>query len=385
MDHLKGLCNIMRENQVHNFFVHAFTDGRDTDPKSGIDYLTDLSSHLDNTGGKLASVVGRYYAMDRDKRWERVKLAYDLLVNGDGEKTNNVIGTIASRYANGETDEFLKPIVVTDPENSPLARITDGDVVININFRTDRGREITMALTQQDFPEQNMHKLTLNYITLTTYDETFRNVRVLFENIDLKETLGEVLSSHNKKQVRIAETEKYPHVTFFFSGGREEVFPGETRHLCPSPKVATYDLQPEMSAEEVCKATIGEIERNEADFLCVNFANPDMVGHTGVIAAEIKAIEKVDECLGRIIPLALKKGYATIVTADHGNGEYMINEEDGTPNTAHTTNTVPCILIEPKPQKKLKNGRLADIAPTILALMGIPQPAVMTGESLLCD
>jgi 2,3-bisphosphoglycerate-independent phosphoglycerate mutase len=385
IDHLKGLCAILHEHQMDNFFVHAFTDGRDTDPKSGVIFLTDLIAHLKNTRGKLASVIGRYYAMDRDKRWERVKLAYDVLVNGIGEKTHDVLKTIEQKYTQNETDEFLKPIVNVDENNNPIATINEGDVVININFRTDRGREITEVLTQQDFPEQHMHHLNLNYITLTTYDHSFKNVNVLFENIDLKETLGEVLEQENKKQVRIAETEKYPHVTFFFSGGREDVFKGETRHMCPSPKVATYDLKPEMSAEDVCNATLAEIEKNETDFMCVNFANPDMVGHTGVVSAEIIAVEKVDECLGRIIPKALANNYSLLITADHGNGEYMINEEDGTPNTAHTTNKVPCILVEPSISKKIKNGRLADIAPTILDLMKIEQPKVMTGESLLCD
>lgn len=385
IDHLKGLCSIMHEKQVSNFFVHAFTDGRDTDPKSGVGFLTDINNHLKTTGGKLASVVGRYYAMDRDKRWERVKLAYDVLVNGIGEKTQDALKTIEQRYSNNETDEFLKPIVVVDDSNNPIATIKEGDVVINFNFRTDRGREITMALTQQDFHEQNMHRMDLNYITLTTYDHTFKHVNVLFSTIDLTETLGEVLEKNNKSQVRIAETEKYPHVTFFFSGGREDAFKGETRHMCPSPKVATYDLQPEMSAEDVCNATLGEIAKNDVDFMCVNFANPDMVGHTGVIPAEIKAVEKVDECVGRIVPAALANGYSLIITADHGNGEYMINEEDQTPNTAHTTNKVPCILVEPTITKKIKDGRLADIAPTILALMNISKPTEMTGENLLCD
>jgi len=385
IDHLKGLCSIMGENKFSNFYIHAFTDGRDTDPKSGIGYISDLSKHLLVSGGRIASVIGRYYAMDRDRRWERVKIAYDLLVRGTGEHSENIIDAIEKKYAQNETDEFLKPIVVIDENKKPIATICEGDVVININFRTDRGREITMALTQQDFPEQDMYCMKLNYITLTTYDEHFRNIKVLFETIDLKDTLGEVLAQHHLKQVRIAETEKYPHVTFFFSGGRENPFEGETRHLCPSPKVATYDLQPEMSAEEVCNETLKEIEKNEADFICVNFANADMVGHTGVIPAEIIAVEKVDDCLGRIVSKALKNNYSLIVTADHGNGEYMINTEDGTPNTAHTTNVVPCILVEPTIEKNIGNGRLADIAPTILSLMNIAQPTVMTGENLLCD
>ncbi len=385
INHLKGLCSIMQEAQVKNFFVHAFTDGRDTDPKSGLVFLNELLPHLHNTGGKLASVIGRYYAMDRDKRWERIKLAYNLLVNGEGEKSLDAIKTIEQRYAQNETDEFLKPISIVDDENNPIAKIQEGDVVINFNFRTDRGREITEVLTQKDFPEHDMKKINLNYITLTTYDQSYKNVQVLFSTIDLKETLGEVLENRNLKQVRIAETEKYPHVTFFFSGGREDVFKGETRHMCPSPKVATYDLQPEMSAEDVCNATLLEIEKNEADFICVNFANADMVGHTGIIPAEILAVEKVDSCVGRIVPNALAKGYSLIITADHGNGEYMINVEDGTPNTAHTTNHVPCLLVESEISRKIKSGRLADIAPTILAIMNIPKPESMTGENLLCE
>ncbi|MFN4083619.1 MAG: 2,3-bisphosphoglycerate-independent phosphoglycerate mutase [Bacteroidia bacterium] len=385
LNHLIGLCQILGQQQVQNFYIHAFTDGRDTDPKSGLAYLAELQQTLNLTGGKIASITGRYFAMDRDKRWERIKLAYDALVSGIGEKTNHYESAIKQRYNNDETDEFLKPIIVVDENQNPISVIKDGDVVVNFNFRTDRGREITMALTQQAFHEHNMHPLNLNYITLTEYDKTFKNVKVLFPDIELNNTLGEVLQNNYKKQVRIAETEKYPHVTFFFSGGREEPFINEKRHLAPSPKVATYDLMPEMSAEQVCEFTLHEIEKNEADFMCVNFANPDMVGHTGVIEAEIKAIEKVDNCLGRIVDEALKNNYTLLVTADHGNGEYMINEEDDTPNTAHTTNDVPLILVEPNTKFKLKNGKLADLAPTILALMQIPQPNEMTGENLLCE
>lgn len=383
LDHLKGLCNFLQDNQCPDFFVHAFTDGRDTDPKGGIAYLTDLSNHLSSTQGHLASITGRYYAMDRDKRWERVKLAYDALVQAKGELSNNPLSLMEQRYLAGETDEFLKPIIVANSKGNPSAKIEAGDVVINFNFRTDRGREITEALTQKDFPAQEMKALDLHYITLTEYDKTFKKVGVVFPDIELNNTLGEVLEAHAKKQVRIAETEKYPHVTFFFSGGRELPFIGETRHMAPSPKVATYDLQPEMSAEEVCNFTLTEIEKNEADFMCVNFANPDMVGHTGVVPAEIKAIEKVDDCLGRVVSAALAKGYCLLVTADHGNGEYMINVEDGTPNTAHTTNDVPLLLIQPNAQYQIKAGKLADLAPTTLALMGIKKPAEMDGESLL--
>ena len=383
LDHLKGLCSFLHHNDFDNFYLHAFTDGRDTDPKGGLQYLTEVAAHLDQTNGKLASVTGRYFAMDRDKRWERVKLAYDAMVNASGEFTNDVLETINQRYAAGETDEFLKPIICMGSNQQPIAKIEEGDVVINFNFRTDRGREITMALTQQDFPEQDMKALNLHYITLTDYDKTFKNVSVVFPDIELTNTLGEVLAANNKKQVRIAETEKYPHVTFFFSGGQEAPFDGEARHMAPSPKVATYDLQPEMSAEQVCGFTLAEIAKNEADFMCVNFANPDMVGHTGVVSAEIKAIEKVDNCLGRIVRAALLNNYTLLVTADHGNGEYMINEEDGSPNTAHTTNDVPLILVEPTLMHQIKNGKLADLAPTALTLMGIPIPPEMTGEPLV--
>jgi 2,3-bisphosphoglycerate-independent phosphoglycerate mutase len=383
IEHVKGLCELMFQKSFTNFYLHAFTDGRDTDPKGGVRYLTDVSNTLQKTGGKIASITGRYYAMDRDKRWERVKFAYDAMVNATGEQSHNLIQTLMDRYQQGETDEFIKPIIAVDTNNTPLATIQNGDVVICFNFRTDRGREITMALTQQDFHEQNMHKLDLKYITLTDYDKTFQNIEVVFPDLDLTKTLGEVLEQHNRTQTRIAETEKYPHVTFFFSGGREVPFKGEKRLMAPSPKVATYDLQPEMSAEEVCNFTLDSIE-NEDHFICVNFANPDMVGHTGVVAAEIKAVEKVDDCLGRIVKAALSKNYSILITADHGNGEYMINEEDGTPNTAHTTNTVPVILVEPAPHRQIKNGRLADLAPTILELLDLPQPVEMTGESLLC-
>lgn len=381
LDHLKGLCSLLQEKGISEYFVHAFTDGRDTDPKSGKGFLTDLLAHLAKTGGHLASVIGRYYAMDRDKRWERVSLAYHAMVNGAGEKSTDLLKTLEERYAADETDEFLKPIIHIK-NDQPIATIGDGDVVICFNFRTDRGREITQVLTQEDHPEFDMKHLNLKYITLTEYDKTYKNIGIVFPDIELNNTLGEVLEKHGKTQVRIAETEKYPHVTFFFSGGREIPFSGESRRMCPSPKVATYDLQPEMSAEDVCLATLESVQ-SEADFVCVNFANPDMVGHTGVLAAEIKAIEKVDDCVGRIVPVALEHGYSILITADHGNGEYMINMEDGSPNTAHTTNVVPCLLIEQANANKLKAGRLADLAPTILHLMGISQPAEMSGNSLI--
>lgn len=380
--HLLGLCEMMHEQHFSNFFVHAFTDGRDTDPKNGIHYLNQLSGVLDKTGGKLASVIGRYYAMDRDKRWERVKLAYDAMVNGLGELTDAPLEILQKRYVDGETDEFIKPIIAVNKDNKPVAKIEAGDVVICFNFRTDRGREITDVLTQRDFPELGMQKLDLTYITLTEYDKTFKGVKVVFPDIDLKMTLGEVLELNKKTQARIAETEKYPHVTFFFSGGRENTFNGETRFMAPSPKVATYDLMPEMSADEVCNFTIEAIKQH-TDFLCVNFANPDMVGHTGIVSAEIIAVEKVDACLGKIVAVALEHDYTLLVTADHGNGEYMVNEEDGSPNTAHTTNEVPFILINGG-NNRVKPGKLSDVAPTILDLMGIEQPSEMTGKSLLC-
>lgn len=382
IDHLKGLVTIATNNGVKDLFIHAFTDGRDTDPKSGIPFLKDLLQHLGKTGAKLASVVGRYYAMDRDKRWERVKLAYDLLVKGEGEKVTDVISAIQKSYDANVTDEFIKPLVVVDAKQQPLATIQDGDVVLCFNFRTDRGRQITQALTQQDFPEFGMKKLQLNYITLTNYDDSFKGVKVIFDKDNLDKTLGEVVAAANKKQIRIAETEKYPHVTFFFSGGREEAFPGESRILCPSPKVATYDLKPEMSANEIKDKIIPELENKTADFICLNFANPDMVGHTGVFEAAVKACETVDSCAQQVTEAALKSDYSIIIIADHGNADMMVNE-DGTPNTAHTTNLVPCILVDKNYKGKLKNGKLGDLAPTILTLMGIVVPPQMTGNVLL--
>ena len=333
------------------------------------------------TTAKLASVVGRYYAMDRDKRWERVKLAYDLVVNGTGKPTQDAVASIEESYAKDVTDEFIDPLVVVDATNQPLATIQAEDVVIFFNFRTDRGRELTEALSQKDFHEQNMHKLPLYYVTLTNYDETYENVKVVYNKDNITETLGEVLEKANKKQIRIAETEKYPHVTFFFSGGRETPFEGETRILRNSPKVATYDLKPEMSAYELKDALVPELNKGEVDFVCLNFANGDMVGHTGVMSAAIQACEAVDACVKEVIEAALANDYTTIVIADHGNCETMINP-DGSPNTAHTTNPVPIILVD-KELKKINDGVLGDIAPTILELMGIEKPAVMTSHSLL--
>jgi 2,3-bisphosphoglycerate-independent phosphoglycerate mutase len=319
--------------------------------------------------------------MDRDKRWERVKLAYDLLVKGVGEKTSDPLAALQKSYDNNVTDEFIQPIVVAGSGEQP-ATIDAGDVVLCFNFRTDRGRQITQALTQQDFAEQGMKKLDLYYITLTNYDDTFKGVKLIFDKDNLEKTLGEVVAGAGKKQIRIAETEKYPHVTFFFSGGREAAFTGESRIMCPSPKVATYDLKPEMSAYDIRDKIIPELEKKEADFICLNFANPDMVGHTGVFAAAVKACETVDQCAEKVVEAALKNGYSTIIIADHGNADIMINE-DGTPNTAHTTNLVPCILVDDEYKGKLKDGKLGDLAPTILALMGIERPAQMTGNVLL--
>jgi 2,3-bisphosphoglycerate-independent phosphoglycerate mutase len=343
--------------------------------------LVDLDQFCADKKTKLASVIGRYYAMDRDKRWERVKMAYDVVVNAEGEKTQNIGKAVQKSYDEGVTDEFIKPLVMTDSNNEPLAKIKDGDVIIFFNFRTDRGRELTQALSQMDFHEQNMHKLDLYYVTMTNYDESFKGIKIIFNKENIKDTLGETLAKHGKKQIRIAETEKYPHVTFFFNGGREEPFEGEQRILCPSPKVATYDLQPEMSAYDIRDAIIPELKKGEADFVCLNFANPDMVGHTGVMEAAIKACETVDECAKDVITAGLENGYSTIVIADHGNCDTMINP-DGSPNTAHTTNPVPLILVD-KDIKEVQNGVLGDIAPTILKMLNVPQPEAMTQKPLV--
>ncbi|MFD2514065.1 2,3-bisphosphoglycerate-independent phosphoglycerate mutase [Pontibacter locisalis] len=382
IDHLKALCTAAFDQEIHDVYIHAFTDGRDTDPKGGVKYINELEEHLENTTGTIASIVGRYYAMDRDNRWERIKLAYDVMVKGKGKPSQNLIKSMLESYNEGVTDEFIKPIVKVNDNQEPIATIKDGDVVICFNFRTDRGREITQALTQRDFPEQDMHKLDLRYITMTNYDDTFVGVEPIFEKDNLTNTLGEVLAKAGKKQIRIAETEKYPHVTFFFSGGRETQFDGETRLLCSSPKVATYDLQPEMSAYEIRDAIVPELEKRSADFICLNFANPDMVGHTGVFEAAVKACEVVDECSEKVITTALKNDYDIIVIADHGNADMMINP-DGTPNTAHTTNLVPCVLVSNDFEGSLHEGKLGDLAPTILELMGLDKPEEMTGESLI--
>jgi 2,3-bisphosphoglycerate-independent phosphoglycerate mutase len=377
--HLKALTSLCAAKGLQNVLIHAFTDGRDTDPKSGLGFLTDLQNHLQKSTGNIATITGRYYAMDRDKRWERVKLAYDGLVNGMGTKTDDVLAAVKKSYEEGVTDEFIKPIINATVANTT---IKNGDVVLCFNFRTDRCREITQVLTQTDFPDFEMKKLDLHYTTMTQYDHTYKNVHVVFENDDLKNTLGEILEQNNKTQIRIAETEKYPHVSFFFSGGREKEFVGEKRIMAQSPKVATYDLQPEMSAYEVADKIITEIETNPTHFICLNFANADMVGHTGVWDAVIKAVETVDTCVEKVVTAALKQDYTVLILADHGNADYEINE-DGTPNTAHTLNLVPFFIVDNEWKGIVKNGKLGDIAPTILTIMGLPIPEEMGGDVLI--
>lgn len=382
INHLQHLCTLAHEKGLKNVFIHAFTDGRDTDPKGGLGYLQTLQQHLDKTTGKIASITGRYYAMDRDKRWERVKIAYDALTAGIGTFTTDWKTAVQDSYSHDITDEFIKPIIITVNDLSPLAVISENDVVICFNFRTDRCREITQVLTQTDMPEAGMKTIPLHYVTMTRYDDTYKNVAVVFEKNNLSNTMGEVLEAHHKTQIRIAETEKYPHVTFFFSGGREQPFNGEKRIMIPSPKVATYDLQPEMSAMEVKNAIVAELEKGEVDFVCLNFANADMVGHTGVFSAAVKAVETVDACLKEVVETGLTKGYQFIIIADHGNADMMVNP-DGSPNTAHTTNPVPCVLVTDEKNIQLQPGRLADVAPTLLHMLGVPAPAEMTGKNLI--
>lgn len=382
LEHAAALCDIAAHQGLKNVFVHAFTDGRDTDPKSGAGFIKELQRRMKSSTGQIASVTGRYYAMDRDKRWERIRLAYDALVNGQGEQTNDPCLAVENSYKDGVTDEFLKPIICTDGSGRPLATIQNGDVVLCFNFRTDRCREISQVLTQQDMPEHGMHTLKLHYVTMTNYDDRFKNIHVIFQKDNLVMTLGEVLSNKGKTQIRIAETEKYPHVTFFFSGGREETFPGEKRIMIPSPKVATYDLKPTMSAIEVTDAIVKELTAGETDFVCLNYANVDMVGHTGVFSAAVEAVETVDACVQHVVEAGLKNGYEFLITADHGNADKMINE-DGSPNTAHTTNPVPLFYVTAKNNGSLHDGRLADLAPTILYLMGIPVPKEMDGKILV--
>lgn len=381
INHLKAIVDLCHAKGLKEVYVHAFTDGRDTDPKSGLGFLTELQNHLNENVGSIASVTGRYYAMDRDKRWERVKLAYDALVHRVGKQTSEVLAAVKESYEQNVTDEFIKPIINA---NAPDGAIKDGDAVICFNFRTDRCREITQVLTQTNFPEYDMHPLNLHYTTMSRYDHTYQNVHVIFENEDLKNTLGEILSANHKTQIRIAETEKYPHVSFFFSGGRETPFEGEKRIMIPSPKVATYDLQPSMSAKEVTDALLPEIVNETADFICLNYANTDMVGHTGVWDAVIKAAETVDSCVEKIVTAGLEHGYTIFLTADHGNADYMINP-DGTPNTAHTTNPVPFFIIDKEWNGSIHPGKLGDLAPTILTVLDLPIPPQMTGEILIKD
>ena len=382
IEHLKAILDVCHRQQLQDVFIHAFTDGRDTDPKSGIVFLKHLQQHCNVTVGKIATVSGRYFAMDRDKRWERVKLAYDAMVNGIGETAQDPIQLVEHAYANNITDEFIKPTVIVDNNGTPVGLLRDGDVAMCFNFRTDRCREITQVLTQTDMPTLGMRKLQLHYTTMTEYDKTYQQVHVVFETDNLNNTLGAILEVHGKKQIRIAETEKYPHVTFFFSGGREVPFKGETRIMAPSPKVATYDLQPEMSAFELTDMLIPEIEKADADFICLNYANADMVGHTGIWEAVIRAVETVDACVQRVVTTGLEHGYTIFLTADHGNADYMINE-DGTPNTAHSLNPVPLFIIDKTWRGTIKSGKLGDIAPTILKMMDVPIPPEMTGDVLI--
>ncbi|MDZ4793563.1 MAG: 2,3-bisphosphoglycerate-independent phosphoglycerate mutase [Bacteroidota bacterium] len=382
INHLKAMIDVCKAEGLQDVFIHAFTDGRDCDPKSGLRFITELQRHLNSSVGKIATVSGRYYAMDRDKRWERVKLAYNALVNGRGEKATDAIAAVENSYAKNITDEFILPTVVVDEGQQPLATIKDADVAICFNFRTDRCREITQVLTQTDFAEFGMHKLSLHYTTMTEYDHTYQHVNVIFETDNLNNTLGEVLEQKGLKQIRAAETEKYPHVTFFFSGGREKAFEGEKRIMMPSPKVATYDMQPEMSAVELTNALIPEIVARSFDFCCLNYANTDMVGHTGVWTAVIKAAETVDKCVETVVTAGLRNGYTIFLTADHGNADYMINE-DGSPNTAHTLNLVPFFIIDNSWKGKIQPGKLGDLAPTILTMMEVAIPKEMTGNILI--
>lgn len=382
INHLKALIKSAHENGIQNSFVHAFTDGRDTDPRSGIKFIEDLQDFCSKTPTIIATICGRYFAMDRDKRWERVKLAYDLLIEGKGDKFSSVKDALESSYTKDITDEFIKPTVMTDGNGNAIAKIEKDDVVICFNFRTDRCREITTVLTQQDMPEAGMLTLPLYYVTMTIYDASFSNVKTIFGKDNIVNSLGEIIAKNGLTQLRIAETEKYPHVTFFFSGGREELFSGEERIMIPSPKVATYDLQPEMSAHEVKNAVIEYIDEKTPDFICLNFANTDMVGHTGVFSAAVKAAETVDSCVKAVVSKALEKEYVILLTADHGNADYIVNP-DGTPNTAHTKNIVPLFLISNIYKGTMQPGKLADIAPTILKIMNVEIPKEMDGTTLI--
>lgn len=379
--HLFKLCDITKDYGLDKVYIHALTDGRDTDPRSGLGFMQEVVDHLKKSNGKIASLIGRYYTMDRDKRWERVREGYDLMVSGKGTPYTDVIKAIEDSYATGVTDEFIKPVVLTGNDGKPLGTINEGDVVICFNFRTDRLRQITTVLTQKDMPDFGMKTMPLHYITMTTYDESFKGIKVVFDKQNVENTMGEVISKAGLKQIRIAETEKYAHVTFFFNGGREQEFEGEKRILIQSPKVATYDLKPEMSAPEVTDAIVKEINNQSAEFICLNFANGDMVGHTGIYEAITKAVETVDKCVEKVVEAAKANGYSVMIMADHGNADYAVND-DGSPNTAHSLNPVPCILIN-KNYKKIDNGILADVAPTLLTIMGLPVPEEMTGKVLV--
>ncbi len=379
--HLYKLCDMTGEYGIKDVFIHAFGDGRDTDPQSGKGYMENLEKHLAGSNGKVASFIGRYYAMDRDKRWERVKVAYDLLVHGKGRTAKDVVSALQESYDKGVTDEFVKPIVIVDGENKPLGTIREGDVVVFFNFRNDRAKELTIVLTQKDMPEHGMHTIPLHYCTLTPYDVTFEGLHVIYDKDNVTKTIGEVISEAGLSQLRIAETEKYAHVTFFFSGGREAEFKNENRILVPSPKVATYDLQPEMSAFKVKDAVIKDIRENGPDFICLNFANGDMVGHTGVYASIEKAITTVDQCVGEVVEAARENGYEVMIIADHGNADNAVNA-DGSPNTAHSLNPVPCIVVTDN-YSTVDEGILADVAPTLLYMMGVEQPGEMTGRVLV--
>ncbi len=379
--HLYKLCDMTAQYDLENVFIHGFGDGRDTDPQSGKGYLVELNNHLSGSNGRVASFIGRYYAMDRDKRWERVKEAYDLLVNGKGKATTDVVAAIQESYDDGVTDEFVKPLVVVDDAGLPVGTMQEGDVVVFINFRNDRAKELTMVLTQMDMPEQGMKTMPLYYCTMTPYDATFKGMHVIYDKDNVSKTMGEVLSATGLSQLRIAETEKYAHVTFFFSGGREAEFENENRILVASPKVATYDLQPEMSAFKVKDAVIKTISEDQPDFICLNFANGDMVGHTGIYDSIEKAVTTVDECVGQVVAAAREKDYDVMIIADHGNADNAVNQ-DGSPNTAHSLNPVPCVLVT-NDYTRIDSGILADVAPTLLQLMGVEQPAEMTGKVLI--
>ena len=380
INHLIELLKIAKSENLNKLYIHAFTDGRDVDPKSAIDFIKEIEPVLKKTGAKIATLIGRYFAMDRDQRWERVKKAHNLLLKNEGKNTDDLIGELESNYLKGITDEFIPPLVNTI-SNKPVAKIEENDIVIFFNFRTDRGRQLTQSLTQKSYPKFKINPIKLYFLTLTKYDSLFKNIKVIFDKENLKDTLGEVISMAGKTQVRIAETEKYPHVTFFFNGGREKAFKNEDRILCPSPKVATYDLKPEMSAFEIKNSIIKKMNDDQPDFICLNFANPDMVGHTGNLNAAIKACEFVDSCTNEVITAAIKMNYTSLIIADHGNCENMINN-DGTPNTAHTTNPVPVILVDSK-KRKINNGVLGNIAPTILDILDIKKPEAMKMNSLL--